>query len=109
MTQIIESQSHSFLTAGWKDKVTLAAYAIRIPKIAFRENGAILQLLLQKHTSGKASKKIWNASSITAIINYHWDHWATPFLMFSLCVFVAWMFCFIFYMILYIVRESSAC
>jgi len=89
-------------SVGWTEKVKLGAYVVNIRQIADRNQGAILQLLLQKYSSGTASKQIWEFPAIAAMINYHWEHWARPFLLLSFGLFLIWMLCFIAYLILYI-------
>lgn len=93
------------LAVGWEEKVSLGAYAVNIRNVAARDRGALLQLLLQKDSSGATSKKIWEFPAVRAVINYHWEHWARHFLLVMSLLFLCWLVSFTAYLVLYIVHS----
>jgi len=92
-----------FLQVGWQEMVTLGAYAVNIKNIATRDRGALLQMLLQKYTSGATSKKVWDFLAVRAVINYHWEHWVRKFVTLMGVLFLGWLISFTCYLGLYIV------
>jgi len=103
-TEHIQRKAHnqSRLSVGWEEMVSLGAYAVNIKNVAARDRGALLQLLLQKYSSGATSKKIWEFPAVRAVINYHWEHWAWRFLLAISLLFLCWLGSFTGYLVLYI-------
>lgn len=66
----------------------------------------LLDLLLQKYTSGAASREIWEFPAVQAVINYHWHHWARRLLLIVFAFFLMWTLCFGVYLYFYIVGAS---
>ena len=91
---------------GSNEVVSLAAYAINVEDITNRRKGAILQVLLQKCAAGRASKRIWELPVVSAIISYHWQHWAQSFLLVSFGFFMAWIVSYVSFLICYIVPNG---
>ena len=103
----VQSMNRVLAEVGWEEMVVLGAYAVNIKNIAVRDQGALLQLVLQKSSSGAASKKIWDFPAVCAVINYHWQHWAGWCMFAQALLFLFWLASTAFYVMLYIVRHRS--
>ena len=100
----VEISFAEYLSVGWEEMVSLGAYAVNIRNVAERDDrGTLLQLLMQKYASGATSRKIWQFPAVRAVINYHWEHWAWRFLLFTSFLYLCWIGFFTAYIILYIV------
>lgn len=97
-----------FVSVGWQEMVSLSAYAVNIKNVAASDQGAFLQLLLQKYSSGATSKRIWEFPAVRAVINYHWEHYARRFLILTALIYISWVGCFSGYLILYIESDVDA-
>lgn len=103
------SRRPKFVSVGWEEMVSLGAYAVNIKNVAERdERGSLLQLLMQKYSSGATSKKIWQFPAVRAVINYHWEHWAWRFLVITSLLYLCWIALFTAYIILYIESHVDA-
>ena len=78
---------------------------MNIKRVTDRKEGATLQILLQRYDTRRASKKIWEIPVVSAIIEYHWRHWARSFLVGSFGFFMAWLVSYVTFLIVYIVTR----
>ena len=69
------------------------------------ENG-LLSPLVKKSQIGVASNEIFDLPVVRAVIEYKWRNWARRYLIIEFGLYLGWLFSFVVFLIIYIVRMA---
>ena len=97
-----------FSVDSWEENVTVTAYVVNIEDAAASRNNGLLSPLVQKSHTGVASNDIFDLPVVRAIIEYKWCSWARPYLIIEFVLYLGWLFSFVAFLIIYIVRLASS-
>ena len=88
----------------WEECVTVTAYVVNMEDAAAGFENGLLSPLVRKSQIGVTSNDIFDLPVVRAVIEYKWRNWARRYLIIEFGLYLGWLFSFVAFLIIYIVR-----